>query len=71
MDRPSCWNCSFLYTWDIPATREDPGDSGYECGICLDQTPAAEAYYHLPEAQAVEAIGGQCHMYSRVVEENV
>lgn len=27
----SCLNCKHLKTWDYPATREDPGDSGFEC----------------------------------------
>ena len=27
----SCANCKHLSSWDYPATREDPGDSGWEC----------------------------------------
>lgn len=29
---PSCFNCKFIKRWNHPATLEDPGDEGWECG---------------------------------------
>ena len=28
----SCFNCKNLKTWDHPVTRDDAGDSGWDCG---------------------------------------
>lgn len=32
MSEKSCFNCAHLKTWSHSATREDPGDEGWECG---------------------------------------
>ena len=38
----SCFTCQNLKTWDYPATREDPEDSGWKCG--LKENDHYEAY---------------------------
>lgn len=65
MTTKSCSNCKHLAIWDYPATREDPGDSGWECkheksvfwdDFTWDYTPK--------ETDAImEGIAAQCPVY--------
>lgn len=67
VETPSCWNCIHCHSWSYPATREDPGDSGWECQT-EDEQEAIEAleekYGHLLEDIAVTSIGAECPKYS-------
>ena len=67
---PTCWNCQNLFSWFYPGSREEPPDSGYECSLGLDDTPDVEAFYELPEEDAVKAIAAQCPKYERQTTED-
>lgn len=49
-DTKSCFNCAHLKTWSYSATREDPGDEGWEC-----KHPNGDSFpYEEPEQDVVD-----------------
>lgn len=67
VEKSSCWNCIHCHSWSYPDTREDPGDSGWECQSG-DENGAIKAleekYGHQLESTAVISIASECPKYS-------
>ena len=66
VETPSCWNCKYCASWSYPDTRDEPGDSGWECRLQgKNETIEAleEKYGDLLAEVAVVSIAAECPEY--------
>jgi len=65
MTNASCFNCQHLSTWSFPGSREDPPDSGWDCGAKQLDEPWAQDLLGQSDSDEEEAgkLGQTCPAY--------